>query len=71
MQDAYAIDDEELKAAREEAAALYAEPPDLGDPHRIKWRLSYAVRRFCGVEIYRSRGESGLRCVGMPSDTRT
>src|SRR5262249_29531584 len=27
-------------------------------PHKIKWRLSYGVRKFCGVEIYRSRRET-------------
>jgi hypothetical protein len=68
MMDAYDINDAELRAAKDEAAALYSEPPDTTDPHKIKWRLTYGVRMFCGVEIYRSRGESGLKCIGMPSD---
>src|SRR5262249_19311029 len=39
-------------------------------PHKIKWRLSYGVRKFCGVEIYRSRRETGFNCIGMPSDVQ-
>jgi hypothetical protein len=67
MQDAYDISDEELQLAKDEAAMLHADPPDLKDPHKIKWRLTYAVNQFCGVQIYRSHGETGLRCIGMPS----
>jgi len=69
MMDAYDITDAELQAAKDEAAALHAEP-DTTDPHRIKWRLSYGVRQFCGVEIYRSVRENGLKFIGMPSDTQ-
>jgi hypothetical protein len=70
MMDAYDISDEELQVAKDEAAMLHADPPDLRDPHKIKWRLTYAAGRFCNVEIYRSRGETGLKCIGMPSDVQ-
>lgn len=70
MRDAYDISDDELQVAKDEAAMLHADPPDLNDPHKIKWRLSYGVRQFCGVEIYRSRRETGLKCIGMPSDVQ-
>jgi hypothetical protein len=66
--DTHEITDAELQIAKDEAAMLHAEPPDLKDPHRIKWRLSYSVARFCGVKIYRGGGETGLRCIGTPSD---
>jgi hypothetical protein len=68
MMDAYDITDDELHVAKDEAAMLHADPPDATDPHKIKWRLSYAVSEFCGVQIYRSRHEGGLKCIGMPSD---
>jgi Protein of unknown function (DUF2786) len=70
MMDAYDITDEEVKVARDEAVMKHADPPDLSDPHKIKWRLTYGVRLFCGVEIYRSRNETGLVCIGMPSDVQ-
>jgi hypothetical protein len=70
MKDAHDIADEELQLAKDEAAILHSDPPDLNDPHKIKWRLTYGVRTFCGVEIYRSRGETGLRCIGAPSDVQ-
>jgi hypothetical protein len=70
MMDAYDISDDELQVAKEEAAMLHADPPDLSDPHKIKWRLSYGVRLFCGVEIYRSGRQPGLKCIGMPSDVQ-
>lgn len=70
MMDAYDITDDELQIAKDEAAMLHADPPDLKDPHQIKWRLGYAVAQFCGVEIYRSRHETGLKCIGMPSDVQ-
>src|SRR5215831_17287070 len=68
--DAYDITDEELQLTKNEAAVLHADPPDLKDPHKIKWRLTYAVSQFCGVQIFRSRHETGLRCIGMPSDVQ-
>ena len=70
MMDAYDITDEELQVAKDEAAILHADPPDLKDPHQIKWRLSYGVAEFCGVKIFRSRRETGLKCIGMPSDVQ-
>jgi hypothetical protein len=70
MQDAYDITDEELQIAKNETAMLHADPPDLKDPHKIKWRLTYAVSQFCGVHIFRSRHETGLKCIGMPSDVQ-
>jgi hypothetical protein len=70
MVDAYEITDKELQVAKDETAMLHADPPDLKDPHQIKWRLCYGVSEFCGVQIYRSGHETGLRCVGMPSDVQ-
>jgi hypothetical protein len=70
MMDAYDITDEEVRETKDEAAILHADPPDLEDPHNIKWRLTYSVRNFCNVEIYRSRGETGLRCIGLRSDVQ-
>jgi hypothetical protein len=70
MQDAHDITDEELQVAKDEAAMMHADPPDLKDPHKIKWRLTYGVAQFCGVTIYRARHETGLRCIGMPSDVQ-
>jgi Protein of unknown function (DUF2786) len=55
MRDAYDITDEEVRLTKEEKATLHADPPDLKDPHKIKWRLSRAVGEFCGVRIFRSR----------------
>lgn len=68
MRDAHVITDAELALSKEEAAMLHADPPDLADPHSIKWRLTHAVGQFCGVQIYRHGGETGLKAVGMPSD---
>jgi Protein of unknown function (DUF2786) len=70
MRDAYEISDEELQLTKEEKAILHADPPDLTDPHRIKWRLAAGVSEFCGVQIYRTRHEAGLKCIGMPSDVQ-
>lgn len=70
MMDAYDITDADVQVAKDEAAMLHADPPDLKDPHKIKWRLSHAVGEFCNVQIYRSRHETGLKCIGMPSDVQ-
>jgi hypothetical protein len=70
MMDAYDITDADVREARDEAATLHAEPPDLKDPHNLKWRLSYGVAQFCGVQIYRSSHQTGLKCIGMPSDAQ-
>jgi hypothetical protein len=68
MRDAYDISDEELQLTREEKVALHADPKDATDPQLLKWRLSYGVRAFCNVEIYRQSGERGYRFIGQPSD---
>src|SRR5690242_8703779 len=70
MMDAYQITDKDLQIAKDEAVELYAEPPDTQDPHNIKWRLTAAVSKFCGVQIYRKRHETGLRVLGMPADVQ-
>jgi hypothetical protein len=70
MQDAYDIGDEELQIAKDEAVTQHSDLPDLRDPHKIKWRLSYGIARFCNVQIFRSRHETGLKCIGMPSDVQ-
>jgi hypothetical protein len=70
MRDAYDISDEELQIAKDEPVTLHSDPPDLKDPHSIKWRLSYAVAQFCGVKIYRATYETGLKCIGTPSDAQ-
>jgi hypothetical protein len=70
MRDAYDISDAELQLVKDEAVMQHADPPDLKDPHSIKWRLSYAIARFCGVQIFRSRHQTGLKCIGMPSDVQ-
>jgi hypothetical protein len=68
MMGAYDITDEEVQLTKEEKVTLHADPPDLKDPHKIKWRLSRSIGEFCNVRIYRSRRQSGLKCIGMPSD---
>jgi len=46
------------------------DPPDLKDPHGIKWRLTNQVGAFCNVEIYRTRHQTGLKYIGLPSDVQ-
>jgi hypothetical protein len=70
MQDAYDISDEELQLTKEEKVMLHTDPPDLSDPHKIKWQLSGAIGQFCNVQIYRSPHQTGLQCVGLPSDVQ-
>ena len=70
MMDAYDITDADVQVAKDEPVTQHADPPDLKDPHLIKWRLSDGVAQFCGVQIFRSRHETGLRCIGMPSDVQ-
>jgi hypothetical protein len=70
MMDTYDITDADVQFAKDEEAMLHADPPDLSDPHKIKWRLGGAVSEFCNVQIYRSRGETGLKCIGLPSDVQ-
>src|SRR5262245_56430688 len=68
MRDAYEISDEELQLTKEEKVALHADPVDAADPHKLKWRLSYGVSQFCGVQIFRKAHESGYKFIGLPSD---
>ena len=70
MMDAYDITDADVREAKDEAAILHAEPPNLKDPHSLKWRLSYGVAEFCGVQIFRARHQTGFKCIGMPSDVQ-
>ena len=70
MMDAHDITDEDLQLTKAEAVMLHADPPDLKDPHKIKWRLCYGVGKFCNVQIYRSCHQTGLKCIGMPSDVQ-
>ena len=70
MMDTYEIGDDELQLAKDEAAILHSEAPDLKDPHKIKWRLSYGVAQFCGVKIYRNSHETALKFIGAPSDAQ-
>jgi hypothetical protein len=70
MIDAYDISDAELQIAKDEAVTQHSDPPDLQDPHKIKWRITYGVAQFCNVQIFRSRNETGLKCIGMPSDVQ-
>jgi hypothetical protein len=70
MMDAYDVSDEDVQLTREEKVMMHADAPDLKDPHSLKWRLSYGVGGFCNVEIFRSRHQTGLKCIGMPSDVQ-
>ena len=70
MMDAYDITDDDVKDARDETVMQHADAPDLKDPHNIKWRLSHGVAQFCGVQIFRSRHQTGLKCIGLPSDVQ-
>ena len=66
--DAHEITEEDLRETKDEAVIFDEEPEDdRTDPHGIKWRLSGAVARWCGVEVYRQSGE-GLKFVGMRVD---
>jgi hypothetical protein len=38
------------------------------NPHSLRWRLSYGVRIFCGVEIYRHPHRNETHFIGLPSD---
>ena len=70
MMDAYDITDDDVREAKAEAVKLHADPPNLKDPHSLKWQLSYGVAQFCGVQIFRTRHQTGLKCIGMPSDVQ-
>jgi Protein of unknown function (DUF2786) len=68
LMDSWEISNDELAEAKELAAILFEEPSDEADPHQLKWNLTYGVRLFCGVQIYRHGSESGLKYIGAPSD---
>jgi len=70
MRDAYVVTDEELALTKEETAILHKDAPDLADPHGIKWRLTHGAAKFCGVQIFRTRRQTGLKAIGMPSDVQ-
>ena len=70
MMDAYDITDTDMQLTKDEAAIQHDDPPDLKDPYNIKWRLTYSVGKFCNVHLYRSRFQTGLKCIGMPSDVQ-
>lgn len=70
MMAAYEVTDEDVQLTKEEKVALHADPPDLKDPHKIKWRMTYAVGQFCNVQIFRKPNETGLTCIGLPSDVQ-
>jgi uncharacterized protein DUF2786 len=66
--DTHEISDDELQLSREEKAILYAESEvDARDTHKIKWRLSYGVSRYCNVRAYRN-SKAGLTFAGFRSD---
>jgi hypothetical protein len=64
---AYAITDAELELAKDGAAIIREEVPDLNDPHRIKWRITRAVAEFCDCTIWRDCS-GGLQFCGMVGD---
>jgi hypothetical protein len=66
--DAYVVTDEELGLAEDEAAVLRDEAPDPNDPHKIKWRLAYAVAQYSDCKIWRRPAPGGFSFCGMVSD---
>jgi hypothetical protein len=67
--DAYEISNDELQLSREEKAILHDESEaDALDTHKIKWRLTRGVGRYCNVQIYRDSSKVGLTFVGFRSD---
>ena len=69
MKDAYDISDADLQLAKDEAAMLHADPPDLADPHKIKWRLGGAVAAFCNVRIFHNTRRDGPQ-MHRPAERR-
>jgi hypothetical protein len=69
IKDSYEITDEDLQEAKDEAVIFDEEPEDdRTDPHGIKWRLSWAIARWCGVTVYRKSRSPGLKFVGLRVD---
>ena len=69
LRDAYQIDDAELALTREEEAIIHEEARDKSDPHGVKWRLAYAVGKFCGVQIWRTPHVNILSFCGLKADS--
>jgi hypothetical protein len=68
MMDTYTVTEDDLELTKEESAVLFTEREDAHDSHKIKWQLGLAVSQFCGVQIFRTSGEVGLKVIGMESD---
>ena len=67
--DAHEITEEDLRETKQEGVIFEEEPEDdRTDPHGIKWRLSRAIARWCGVTVYRRSGAQGLKFVGLRAD---
>jgi hypothetical protein len=67
MRDAYAVTDEELEIAKDEAAILRDDGIDPNDPHRIKRKLASAVAEFCDCRIWLNCSNA-LQFCGMAGD---
>ena len=68
MMDAYDITDADVQVAKDEAAMLHKDPPDLKDPHKVKWRLSHAVGEFAAcrsIVPVTKQDSSALGCRAM------
>lgn len=69
MMDAHQITDADIQEAKDEAVKRYDEMPGTDDPHLIKWHLSYAVGKHCGVQIFRKANKGrALAVIGSQSD---
>jgi hypothetical protein len=69
LRDAYAVTDEELQLAKDEAVVLRKEKADPNDPHKIKWQLASAVAEFCDCTIWRNL-DGGFSFCGTTSDVQ-
>src|SRR5262249_43973654 len=68
---AHEVSEAELNLTKEEKAILRREPLETKDPHLIKYRLIYAVSRFCGCRAWRSEpGSRAITFCGLPSDAQ-
>jgi hypothetical protein len=67
---AHEITETELNLTKEEKVILRREPPETKDPHLIKYRLIYAVSRFCGCRAWRETGSKAITFCGLPSDAQ-
>ena len=64
------VTEAELNLTKQEKAILRREPPETKDPHLIKYRLIYAVSRFCGCRAWRETGSKAVTFCGLPSDAQ-